>query len=131
MNFKTLILFISFLLAVSISTTLNAQVEGKTQKTNQFNNYNLKSSYVCYVTNRYMGTDQIPVEVEGKTYYGCCQGCVGNLKKNRKIRYAIDPLTGEEVDKALAYIVLKPRGGGAVLYFSSRENYLKYYKLKG
>merc|ERR1712232_951318 len=86
----------------------------------------VKSSYVCYVNNNYMGKEQIPVEVDGKTYYGCCQGCVGNLKKNRAPRYATDPLTGREVDKATAYIVLKPNGNGKVLYFESEENYLKF-----
>ncbi|MBL4939622.1 MAG: hypothetical protein JKY16_04990 [Lutibacter sp.] len=105
------------------------------EKTNiqakQSYDYNLKSSFVCYVTNRYMGTEQIPVEVDGKSYYGCCEGCIGNLKNNRKTRYAIDPLTGEEVDKALAYIVLNPRGGGEVLYFKSKKKYLNFYKLKG
>lgn len=86
----------------------------------------VQSSFVCYVNNNYMGKEQIPVEVDGKTYYGCCMGCVGNLKKNRAPRYARDPLTGNEVDKATAYIVLKPNGNGKVLYFQSEENYLKY-----
>ena len=132
MKLKALILFISIFLISAINTNLQAQEKATTQETNKkFINYNLKSSYVCYVTNKYMGIDQIPVEVEGKKYYGCCEGCVDNLKKNRKIRFGLDPLTGYEVDKALAYIVLKPKGKGEVLYFASKENYLKFYKLKG
>lgn len=87
----------------------------------------LKSSFVCYVNNNYMGIEQIPVEVDGKIYYGCCEGCVDKLKNQRETRYALDPLTGKEVDKATAYIVLKPNAGAAVLYFESEENYLKYY----
>ena len=39
----------------------------------------LKSSLVCFVNNKFMGIDQIPVEVEGKTYYGCCQDCVAKI----------------------------------------------------
>lgn len=87
----------------------------------------LESSLVCYVNNAYMGKEQIPVEVEGKIYYGCCEGCVDKLKNKRETRYALDPMTGKEVDKALAYIVLKPNGNGEVLYFESEENYIKYF----
>jgi YHS domain-containing protein len=101
---------------------LNTQV-----KENLAKEVKLESSFVCYVNNSYMGKKQIPVEVEGKTYYGCCEGCVDKLKNIRDFRYAIDPLTGNEVDKATAYIVLKPNGFGEVLYFESEENYLKYF----
>lgn len=87
----------------------------------------LKSSFVCYINNNYMGIEQIPVEVDGKIYYGCCEGCVDKLKNQRETRYAIDPLTGKEVDKATAFIVLKPNAGASVLYFQSEENYLKYF----
>lgn len=128
MKIKYLTLIVVAILGLG-SISANAQ-ETTTKITKRFN-YNLKSSYVCFVNNRYMGSEQIPVEVENKTYYGCCEGCVGKLKKNRSLRYAKDPLTGNEVDKAKAYIVLKPRGKGEVLYFESRANYLKFYKLKG
>ena len=88
----------------------------------------VKSSYVCYVNNKYMGKEQIPVIVDGKTYYGCCNGCVGNLQNNRNPRYAIDPLTGKEVDKSTAYIVIKEVGKSDVLYFENKANYEKYIK---
>lgn len=87
----------------------------------------VKSSFVCYINNAYMGKEQIPVEVDEKIYYGCCEGCADKLKNMRETRYAIDPLTGNEVDKALAFIVLKPNGNGEVLYFESEESYLKYF----
>ncbi|MCF6214264.1 MAG: hypothetical protein L3J45_09600 [Flavobacteriaceae bacterium] len=94
----------------------------KSEKTVQ-----LKSSYVCYVNDRFMGAEQIPVAVDGKTYYGCCAGCVDKLKKNLgNVRYATDPLTGTKVDKATAFIVLKPHANGVVLYFESEDNYKKY-----
>ena len=35
----------------------------------------IERSQVCFINDRYMGKPQIPVSVEGKTYYGCCQGC--------------------------------------------------------
>ncbi len=87
----------------------------------------LKSSYVCYVNDRYMGSEQIPVAVNDKTYYGCCGGCVEKLKKNLgNVRFAKDPLTGAKVDKATAFIVLKPHANGAVMYFESEDNYKKF-----
>jgi YHS domain-containing protein len=95
------------------------QVKGKVQ-----------SSYVCYVNNKYMGKEQIPVEVNGKTYYGCCQMCVGKLQNNEEVRTAIDPLTDKEVDKATAYIVIKDLGKSDVLYFENKNNYEKFKKSK-
>ena len=91
----------------------------------------LKTSYVCMMNNKYFGTEQIPVEVEGKTYYGCCQGCVVALKSNRALRYAQDPYSGEEVNKTDAYIVLNSDGSQNVLYFKSEENYLNFVKNEG
>ena len=86
----------------------------------------LESSLVCFVNNKFMGIKQIPVEVDNKTYYGCCEDCVGKIKNIREVRYAKDPLTHVEVDKALAYIVIAPQGNNDVLYFESEENYLKF-----
>lgn len=79
---------------------------------------------VCMVNDRVMGKPQIPVEYDGKTYYGCCQGCVKRIKNDRAIRYSTDPVTGAEVDKAGAYIVEAP--GGEALYFESAETASKY-----
>jgi len=90
----------------------------------------IKNSLICMVNNRYMGIKQIPVGVNGKTYYGCCQGCVTKLKSQRHFRYALDPFTGEEVDKANAYAVLNPNGSGTVMYFKTANHYEKYFKNK-
>ena len=86
----------------------------------------VKTSFVCMVDNRYKGKEQIPVEVDGKVYYGCCKGCVSAVKNDRSVRYSQDPLTNEEVDKAEAFIVLKPGGSRRVFYFKSQDNYLKW-----
>lgn len=106
----------------------NNETKEITQKkeTSFKNDVKLKSSLVCYVNNRYMGIEQTPVEVDGKIYYGCCEGCVEKLKKVRETRYALDPYSKSEVDKAVAYIVLNPNGSGEVLYFQSEENYLLF-----
>lgn len=36
----------------------------------------IPQSRVCMVNNTVFDKPQIPVQVEGKTYYGCCGGCV-------------------------------------------------------
>lgn len=87
----------------------------------------LEKNLVCMVNDTYFNKEQILVEVDNKKYYGCCDMCVETLNKKREIRYAKDPLTGEEVDKALAFIAINPKvAGGKVLYFSDQENYQKY-----
>ena len=79
---------------------------------------------VCMVNDTFFARDQIPVEVEGQTYYGCCAACKQRLTEDEAIRYAVDPTTGERVDKATAIIAARP--DGSVLYFASDENLAKY-----
>ncbi len=86
----------------------------------------LNSSEVCFVNDRHMGKPQIPVNVEGKIYYGCCAGCAETLRTKRSTRFSHDPLTGSEVDKATATIAPDPRGSGKVLYFESKQTYERY-----
>lgn len=81
-------------------------------------------SQVCMVNNQFMGKPQIPVEIEGKTYFGCCAMCKGRLETDRSARIARDPVTGEEVDKAAAVIAQDSQG--AVLYFASAESLARY-----
>lgn len=77
---------------------------------------------VCMVNDSYMAEQQIPVPVKGKMYYGCCQGCVVTLNEKENIRLATDPFSGEQVDKADAYIVLLDEQG-TVGYFESQKSY--------
>lgn len=79
---------------------------------------------VCMVNDTLFEKDQIPVAVEGKTYYGCCAMCKERLAKDAEIRSAVDPLTGKKVDKATA--VIAARADGSVLYFESEETLAKY-----
>jgi len=88
----------------------------------------LSPDTVCMVTDKYLVKKQIPVNVNDETYYGCCQGCVGRIHNDVKIRFSVDPFSGEKVDKAKAYIALKPSSKSDVLYFKSKENYAKYVK---
>lgn len=84
-------------------------------------------SHVCMVNNEDMGKPQIPVKVGSQTYYGCCKMCVGTLNNNRKARFAVDPVTGKEVDKAKSVVGAKP--SGEVLYFENEKN-LQAFTLK-
>jgi len=86
----------------------------------------VESKKVCMVNNQVFDKDQIPVTVEGKTYYGCCEMCKERLSKDAAARTAVDPVTGKPVDKATAVIAAMP--DGKVLYFESQETYEQYSK---
>ncbi len=88
----------------------------------------LENSFVCMMNNKFMGKEQIPVEVGGKIYYGCCEGCKVTLRDDPSARVSLDPYTGKEVDKADAYIVKKPNGSDEVLYFESEKTYENFLK---
>jgi YHS domain-containing protein len=79
---------------------------------------------VCMVTNKAFPDDQIAVEVEGKTYYGCCEMCKGRLTSDAKLRSAVDPVSGKAVDKAEAVIAADSKG--KVFYFENDENLAAY-----
>ncbi len=79
---------------------------------------------VCMVNEQAMGKDQIPVEVDGKTYYGCCEMCKKALADNAEKRVSVDPVTGKQVDKAKA--VIAAQEDGRVWYFESDETLAKY-----
>lgn len=88
----------------------------------------VEAKKVCMVNNQVFEKDQIPVQVQGKTYYGCCEMCKERLSKDVAARTAKDPVTGKAVDKAKAVIVAQ--ADGSVLYFES-EKTLAQYKPKG
>ena len=82
-------------------------------------------SQVCMINDQFMGRAQIPVVVEGRTYYGCCPACKEKLEKQPASRMALDPVTGEQVDKAQAIIVQD--SAGKVMYFA-REDTLRRFR---
>ena len=89
----------------------------------------INPSEVCMVNDAVMAKPQIPVPFEGKTYYGCCEGCVGRLQNERAMRFSKDPLTGREVDKAKAFILSGHKG--EALYFESSKTAGKYMAFQG
>lgn len=95
-------------------------------KESDASSYKLQNELVCMVNDTYMGIEQIPVLVDDKTYYGCCEMCKDKLRNGDEHRYAQDPLTGEKVDKASAFIILESAKSGKVLYFRSIETFKEY-----
>lgn len=83
-------------------------------------------SQVCMVNDTYMGKPQIPVEVDGRTYYGCCAMCKDRLHKEPATRTARDPVTHEEVDKATALMVQDAKG--KISYFASEDSLRRFAK---
>jgi YHS domain-containing protein len=81
-------------------------------------------SLVCMVNNQFMGRPQIPIEVEGRTYYGCCEMCKGRLGNDPAARMATDPVSQKQVDKATA--IIGKTSDGATLYFESDRTFAVY-----
>jgi YHS domain-containing protein len=79
---------------------------------------------VCMVNDKVFSEKQIPVEVDGKMYYGCCEMCEAKLKNNRQSRFASDPISKKLVDKATA--VIGANENGKVFYFENEVNLSKF-----
>ncbi|MAZ48992.1 MAG: hypothetical protein CME65_10530 [Halobacteriovoraceae bacterium] len=87
---------------------------------------------VCMVNNFYnpmADFTEFKVNVEKKSYYGCCAMCKDKLKMSSNHRMATDPLTNEKISKADAYIVADKTNKGRTYYFKSKSNFLKWTKL--
>lgn len=84
----------------------------------------VETRYVCMINDALFDRPQIPVEVEGKTYFGCCPMCKERLANDAAARTATDPLTGQPVDKATAVVAAYP--DGRVLYFASVETLSRF-----
>ncbi|MGH9361475.1 MAG: hypothetical protein ACRD2T_06115 [Thermoanaerobaculia bacterium] len=84
----------------------------------------VETKKVCMVNDQVFERDQIPVVVEGKTYYGCCAMCKERLAKDVELRASIDPVSGKKVDKASAVIAASE--DGSVIYFESEKNLTRY-----
>lgn len=82
------------------------------------------SKQVCMINDASMSNEQIPIVIDGRTYYGCCPMCKERLGKDEASRYAVDPVSGKKVDKATALIGALP--GGRVVYFESAETFAAY-----
>lgn len=86
----------------------------------------VETKKVCMINNQVFEKDQIPVQVQGRTYYGCCEMCKERLAQDAEARTAVDPVTGKKVDKATAVIAAKTDGN--VLYFESDATLQRFLK---
>lgn len=84
----------------------------------------VEAKRICMMNNAAFPNDQIPTVVEGKTYYGCCPMCAGKLKSDPALRKAVDPVSGKEVDKALAVVGVDSKGKAH--YFENESNLKKF-----
>lgn len=83
-----------------------------------------EAQYVCMMNNKVFDKPQIAIEIEGKTYYGCCPMCADRLKNDVSLRTATDPVSGKQVDKASAVIGADTHG--MTYYFENKENFDKF-----
>ncbi|HKR62275.1 MAG TPA: hypothetical protein VJZ00_00985 [Thermoanaerobaculia bacterium] len=113
---KTAALLLTLLFAFTAFAEVELKPVGKLTK--------VEPKTVCMVNEHAMGKDQIPVEVEGRTYYGCCEMCKKALASDASKRVSTDPVTGKQVDKAKA--VIASQEDGRVFYFESDETLAKY-----
>ncbi len=81
-------------------------------------------SKVCMVNDQYMDQEQIPVAVDGKTYFGCCPMCKAKLEGQEAARTAVDPVSGARVDKATA--VIARDASNKVYYFESEQTMRRF-----
>jgi YHS domain-containing protein len=123
-----LIPLFAFALFTLIGLSYNVQaMEGTTTQAGAEHKATLtkvEPSLVCMINDTLFETKQIPVEVDGKTYYGCCSGCEAALKSDPSSRTAIDPVSGNEVNKATAIIGADEKG--KTYYFENEENLMSY-----
>lgn len=117
---------IGFILAITVfvphvgAQDSNKTDTGKTTPTLS----EVESKYVCMINDQIYDKEQIPVEVEGKTYYGCCKMCEATLKNDPNSRESIDPVSNRKVDKAESVIGATQNGG--VYYFENKTNLLNF-----
>lgn len=114
------VLTFSFAIASSFLTLAKAQSE----KSKETPLTQVETKYVCMINNQKFDKEQIAVEVEGQTYYGCCEMCKEKLKNDKASRWATDPVSGKKVDKAKAVIGVNAEG--KAFYFENVDNLKKY-----
>jgi YHS domain-containing protein len=88
----------------------------------------VENKKVCMVNNTVFESDQIPVKVADKTYYGCCEMCKSKLSSDPSSRVAIDPVSKKEVDKSKA--IIAAGSDKKVVYFENTANYKKFVGTK-
>ena len=101
---------LSSLLVFSLFVTLALAVTGNVDK----------KEYVCMMQDMVLGKAGIPIQFDGKTYYGCCEMCKEKIKNEpQKYTQATDLVSHKPVDKASSFIYSVD---GTAYYFGSEAN---------
>lgn len=105
------------------------QVKNQKSLQHQFH-VELAANKVCMVGDEIKFKEIRPVNIDGKTYWACCDKCEAKLNRNYKdTRFTTDPYSGIKISKADAVIFQNPEKKGKVLFFESSSNYNEYLKL--
>jgi YHS domain-containing protein len=116
--------FCVMLLTMALSTDVLAVAKTQAKSAKRKSLVQVQNKYVCMINNQRFNKEQIPVQVEGQTYYGCCDMCKAKLQGDVESRFAVDPVSGKKVDKAKA--IIGADADGVVYYFESLANMKKY-----
>lgn len=101
---------VSTALLFSVIHALAWQATGKVEK----------REYVCMMQDMVLTKPGIPIEHEGRMYFGCCEMCKEKIRiEPKKYTRSKDPVSGKQVDKATAHIYALD---GTAYYFDSEEN---------
>ncbi|MFQ5328698.1 MAG: hypothetical protein ACE5D4_01770 [Thermodesulfobacteriota bacterium] len=87
----------------------------------------VSANEVNMVTNRFEGVAQAEIAIDGKSYYGSCEGCAENMTSNTSTRFARDPYSNKLVDKAEATIFTD--SSGRAWYFESGNSQASFVEL--
>jgi YHS domain-containing protein len=117
--------FLILALAIVLSGGVFGGPKGPSKQPKTRTLVQVEAKYVCMINNQRFPKKQIPIEVENRTYYGCCEMCKAKLRNDPESRTAIDPVSGKKVDKATA--IIGASSDGKVFYFENLEN-LKRFK---
>ncbi|WP_421773833.1 hypothetical protein [Gracilimonas sp.] len=119
--------FLAIILCVCSAAPSFAQADTETADVKPTQQETLKLvevRFVCLMTDRSFDEEQIPVNIDGIIYYGCCNNCVKNLKEQEENRYAVDPVSKKRINKATA--VIGASADNSVYYFESEENLKRF-----
>jgi YHS domain-containing protein len=107
-------IFVSATISASLSPLLAQELPkaGNLQR--------VDAKYTCFITQHRFDKPQLPVVVDGKTYYGCCEMCKAKLTNDPASRFAIDPVSGKKVDKATA--VIGADSNGKIYFFENEKD---------
>jgi hypothetical protein len=129
---KRVLISIGVVLLVFIIIWYTNEATEKYAAENAYKTYidkQVPDSMVCMVSGMVKNKALNPIEVSGKTYWGCCDNCLMKLKNNiDNVIYAKDPFSGALICKAGSLKRLNPENKEYVLYFESDKNYELYVR---